>query len=463
VGAVRDAARPPHAVPPEAGAAVSRPTLSVEEGEWAPGGETTNSLVTGDRAFTFPAANLSGQERAAFFSGNAFFNQAWVEAPSSTMARDGLGPTFNARSCSTCHFKDGRGRPPSDGEALESMLFRLSVAGEPGEAPTPDPTYGGQLQPFGIASVSGEGDVRISYSDRVVEYADGGLVVLRVPAYELVDLAFGEPEQSLLISPRVAPHMIGLGLLEAIPLERLEELSDPDDVNHDGISGRINRVWDVSSQEVSAGRFGWKAEQPTVAQQSAGAFLGDMGITTAMFPDEDCPAPQRDCAAAQSGGEPECSETILERVVFYARVIAPPARAAWDGEELLLGKTLFSDLGCAECHVPSHTTGEVDIPQLSAQDIWPYTDLLLHDMGEQLSDERPSFAASGAEWRTPPLWGIGRFDAVNGHTLLLHDGRARGVEEAIVWHAGEALESRRAFLALSGAEREALVAFVESL
>ncbi len=438
--------------------------VGVEEGEWAPGGETTNTLVAGDRAFTFPAENLDGAERAEFFSGNAFFNQAWVEAPSSTTARDGLGPTFNARSCSTCHFKDGRGRPPEEDEALESMLFRLSVPdAEQGQAPKADSTYGGQLQPFAIDGVGGEGNVRIQYEEFSLETADGEIIRLRRPSYELVDLAFGEPETELLLSPRVAPQMIGMGLLEAIPEERLLELVDDDDEDGDGISGRVNRVWNELLGETVVGRFGWKAEQPTVAQQVAGAFLGDMGITTEMFPHENCPPAQEACAAAENGGEPECSPTMFERVVYYSRLIAPPARDRWNTDELLLGKTLFGELGCADCHVPSHTTGQSDIEQLSGQLIWPYTDLLLHDMGEELSDERPSFAASGAEWRTPPLWGIGRFDDVNGHTYLLHDGRARGVQEAIVWHGGEAEASRESYLELTASERDALVHFVESL
>ena len=257
--------------------------------------------------------------------------------------------------------------------------------------------------------------------------------------------------------------MIGLGLLEALPEARLEALADPDDEDGDGISGRINRVYDHERGETAVGRFGWKAEQPTVLQQTAGALLGDMGISSRLFREQNCTAAQTACLAAKDGGEPEIEDAILDKLVLYARTLAVPARRGADGEEVLRGKLLFGEAGCDSCHTPRHETGEGALPELSDQTIWPYTDLLLHDMGDALSDERPSFAAEGREWRTPPLWGLGLVRAVNGHQFLLHDGRARGFAEAILWHGGEGEAAAEAFGAMPAEDRAALLAFLESL
>jgi CxxC motif-containing protein (DUF1111 family) len=336
----------------------------------------------------------------------------------------------------------------------------LSERGEP----LPDPVYGGQLQPFSIAGVPVEGSPRVIYVEVPGEYEDGESYTLLFPEYPIEDLGYGALAPDLRISPRVAPAVIGLGLLEAIPAERLEGLSDPDDEDGDGISGRPNVVWDVSREDFVLGRFGWKAEQPSVRQQSAGAFLGDMGLTSDLFPSADCSEAQPECADATSGGDPEVPGDLLDRVAVYARLTAVPARTGYRDAEVLEGKRLFSQAGCDGCHVARHETGEVsDLVELSSQVIWPYTDLLLHDMGDELSDERPSFEASGNEWRTPPLWGLGRYPVVNGHDRLLHDGRARGVAEAILWHGGEGEAAREAFRTLPVEGRRALVRFVESL
>jgi CxxC motif-containing protein (DUF1111 family) len=257
--------------------------------------------------------------------------------------------------------------------------------------------------------------------------------------------------------------MIGMGQPAAIPEERLEELADPDDEDGDGISGRINRVWDVELGAMAPGRFGWKAEQPTVLQQSAGALSGDMGISSRLFAEQNCPAAQADCIAAQDGGDPEIEDATLDKLVLYSRTLAVPARRGADDATVLRGKLLFDEAGCADCHTPRHVTGTGAIDELSDQTIWPYTDLLLHDMGEALSDDRPSFAAEGSEWRTPPLWGIGLVEQVNKHLFLLHDGRARGFAEAILWHGGEAEASADAFRTLPAEDRAALVRFLESL
>jgi CxxC motif-containing protein (DUF1111 family) len=445
--------------------AESSAELRPEKGENLPGGDTTNQLLFGAKAFTLAAENVTPEHERLFFSGNSFFNSSWVQAPASTTARDGLGPLFNARSCSTCHFEDGRGRPPlTDDEDFTSMLLRIGTGSlADGGEPEGDPNYGGQLQPLAISGVTPEGTPRHTCSHHPGTFADGETYELLAPTYWIEEQAYGPTTGSLAISPRVAPQMIGLGLLEAIPEERLRELADPDDLDGDGISGRANLVLEVETGEFVIGRFGWKSEQPSVPQQSAGAFNGDIGITTSLFPNQDCTGAEPDCASAESGGEPEATDAVLEAVGTYARLLAPPARARYADQEVLQGKELFSEIGCGSCHTPKHETGPSELEELSGQTIWPYTDLLLHDMGEGLSDSRPTFSAEGSEWRTPPLWGIGRIPDVNGHNRLLHDGRARGVGEAILQHGGEGARAREGFVALSSAERALVVTFVESL
>jgi len=438
---------------------------SYEAGEELPGGATTNTLLLGTNAFTTPVRNITEDHEPLFFAGNGFFNQPWVEAPSSTASRDGLGPLFNARSCAACHFKDGRGRPPLESsEPFLGLLLRLSVSGTGQEgAPIPEPTYGGQLQPFSIQGVPAEGRPIVTTTEVDGEFDDGEPFSLAVPQYDILDLAHGPLAPTAELSPRVAPAMIGLGLLQAIPLDRLRSLADPDDDDGDGISGRLNHVWSEEKKTITIGRFGWKAEQPTVRQQAAGAFLGDIGITTSLFSAQTCTETQDACKQAIPGGSPELSDALLHRVDVYSRLLAVPVRVQYNSEDVLRGKTLFRDLGCAGCHTPSHQTGPSDLRELSDQTIWPYTDLLLHDMGAALSDNRPSFSASGNEWRTPPLWGLRLFETVNQHNRLLHDGRARGVVEAILWHGGEGKDSQQAFVSLSANDRALLVAFVESL
>jgi CxxC motif-containing protein (DUF1111 family) len=439
---------------------------SEDDGEGRPGGATTNDLLFGSNVFLPAASNISLDNQRMFATGNAFFNQAWTVAPSSNESRDGLGPLFNARSCSACHFKDGRGRPPIEaGDEFTSMLVRIGAPGTaPGEAPVADPTYGDQLQPFGVDDVPGEGTPRVTYQSLEGRYADGEPYELLAPTYTIDAPSHGPFTADLRMSPRVAPAMIGLGLLQAIPESRLRELEDPDDADGDGISGRLNQVWDVEARALAVGRFGWKAEQPSVRQQAAGAFIGDLGITSSLFPSQECTESELECQSALGGGEPEITDRLLERVVRYSELLAVPARLTFADSNVLRGKGIFSELGCQGCHTPNHrTSATAELEELRDQSIWPYTDLALHDMGDALSDNRSSFAASGNEWRTPPLWGLGHYPVVNGHDRLLHDGRARGVAEAILWHGGEAEASRRAFTELPASDRLDLIAFVESL
>jgi CxxC motif-containing protein (DUF1111 family) len=435
-----------------------------EPGEELSGGETT-VFDTSPKAFGFPAKNLVEEHRAAFFVGHSFFNENWVVAPGSTAGRDGLGPLFNARSCSGCHLRDGRSQPPSVGEPMVSMLMRISIPGAgPHKQPVPDPNYGDQIQGQAIPGVPPEADVYVEYEETAGHFGDGEKFSLRKPRYRLKNLGYGRISNKVLMSPRVAPAMIGLGLLEAVPEETLRGFAEAQKRDGRGICGHLNLVWDKSAGKLAVGRYGWKAEQPSVFQQTAGAFVGDIGITSSLMPDENHTAAQTICAKQPSGGHPEVSDKIFNDVVTYSRTLAVPARRNWTDPTVLRGKALFTQANCAVCHIPKMQTGDcVDLPELSRQIIRPYSDLLLHDMGEDLSDNRPVFEATGCDWRTPPLWGIGLVAKVNGHTCFLHDGRARNLTEAILWHGGEAKGSRETFRAYSKTDRDALLAFLESL
>lgn len=440
---------------------------SIDSTEIYSGGETTVFDISED-AFSFPASNLSADQKTIFEVGNSFFNQNWVTAPSSTTGRDGLGPTFNAASCSSCHLRDGRGSPPqSVDEEFVGLLIRLSTPGEDEKgAPLSEPNYGGQFNHKSIDSVESEGKVSVSYEEITGSFSDGETYTLRKPTYTFSELSFGDFSSDILFSPRIAPIMVGMGLLEAIPEETLLELSDESDADGDGVSGRPNYVWNYELDEKQIGRFGLKSNQPTIFQQVSGAFLGDIGITSSLFSSENCPDIQVACLSSISGGteeEPEISDEILEMVVFYSRTLGVPARRNADDPIVLKGKKIFSEAGCAKCHTPTFTTGESDIPELSNQTIHPYTDLLLHDMGDDLSDNRPDFLATGNEWRTPPLWGIGLVETVNNHSFFLHDGRARNLTEAILWHGGEGESAKEYFKNLSSEDRTNLITFLESL
>ncbi|HKP96860.1 MAG TPA: di-heme oxidoredictase family protein [Fibrobacteria bacterium] len=455
-------------VPAALGLAGCSPTSSEDAEEAAPpdvmqGGETT-VFDEGVNAFSLSARNLDADGKVRFPVGNSLFNQNWVTPPSSTTARDGLGPLFNARSCSSCHFKDGRGRPPEAGGELVSMLFRLSVPGAgPDGGPNPDPVYGGQLSGNAVLGAAAEGRAVIEYFEAAGAYPDGAPYSLLVPSYRVEAWAYGTPSPSLLISPRVAPGMVGLGLLEAIPEADILARVDEGDADGDGVSGRANYVYDVRAGGRRLGRFGWKANQPTVEQQVAGAFAGDIGITSSLFPGKTFTDAQP-LDSLPSGGAPELADTQLDDVVAYSRELAVPARRNWRDPEVRKGSVLFDQAGCAACHVREQRTSATALPAaLAGQTIHPYTDLLLHDMGDSLSDGRPDFLAQGGEWRTPPLWGAGLVHAVNGHTRFLHDGRARSLEEAVLWHGGEAASSRKRYREMSSQDRLALISFLKSL
>ena len=337
---------------------------------------------------------LPAEDRRAFAVGNSFFNRNWVRAPASTTGRDGLGPTFNAQSCSSCHLHDGRGRPPADERDPErGLLLRLSV----GDPPQPVRLYGSQLQDRAIAGVPAEGRIRITRTPRRGRYGDGTPFTLLAPRYAIADRAFGPLPKGVQISPRVAPGVFGVGLLEAVPERTIVEHADPADEDGDGISGRANRVADARTRTSGAlGRFGWKANVPTVEQQNAGAFNGDIGITSPIFRDENCAPGQRACARAKTGGRPEIDEhKLAARDVLHAHAgRARPARRRRARRPTRASATSSASAATpATC--PSCAPATATSPALSDQLIRPYTDLLLHDMGPGLADGRPDGLALG--------------------------------------------------------------------
>jgi len=431
---------------------------------------------TGANAFSVPVALLDKEQAGQFIKGKEQFNEAWVVAPEPGGVW-GLGPTFNEDRCAHCHVNNGRAKAPENGEeAVRGLLVRLSIPGQTKEgAPNPHPAYGDQLQNRGIPGrVPAEGQAVVTYEAREVSLADGEKVVLRVPKIQFMTLQFGELGKDIMISPRIAPAMVGLGLLEAVPEDAI--LANAREQEKFGISGNPNYVWDYENSKTVLGRFGWKANQPNLRQQTAAAFFGDIGATTHFFPEENCPSVQVQCldlpSASKCGGQggctgnyrPEVVPSRLTNITLYLQALAVPARRNVDDAEVQRGEGLFAQAKCGVCHMPQLKTGsKAAIAAASNLLIHPYTDLLLHDMGEELADGRPDFQASGRQWRTPPLWGIGLIRTVSGHENLLHDGRARDVVEAILWHGGDAEKSREAFRTMPKADRAALVKFVESL
>jgi CxxC motif-containing protein (DUF1111 family) len=411
-------------------------------------------------AFSYPSPLLSARDRRAFSVGNAIFRSNWVTAPSSAAGLDGLGPLFNARSCSSCHLRDGRSRPPEPNEHdRHGLLVRIGVR-TPGGSDRPHPAYGDQIQDEATPGLQPEARVGLAWLASKGAYGDGEPFELIAPRYELFDLMHGPLGDDVVLGGRVAPQMIGLGLLESIAEESLLATADPEDRNGDGISGRVHRV---GAGRV-IGRFGWKATQPTVAAQIAAAFVHDMGITSSAHPREPLSSAQRDSILFTSGGEPEITDHKLGRVAFYSRTIAVPARRNVGAPSVLAGEQRFLEYGCASCHVPTWTTAAVAFhPAFAERTFHPYTDLLLHDLGLQLADGKRDGDSHPSEWRTAPLWGIGLIGVVNQHERLLHDGRARGLAEAILWHGGEAKAARERFRTASATQRSELLAFLRSL
>lgn len=426
-------------------------------------------------AYSQPGRTLSERQREAFLRGRAGFNRPWVVFAVST-GDWGVGPTFVTDRCSACHDKGGRGKvPDSPHEQLSSMVVRVSLPGAGvNGAPTPLDHYGEQLQnralqgqspalQFAYAPVPAEADLYLAWQEHEVTLADGTKVSLRSPKLSIEEPAFGELPAGTLTSPRLAPSVFGLGLLEAVPAADLLAIAARQ--RELGFNGRANRVWDAINNAMAMGRFGWKASQPGLRQQIAAAALHDMGVTTSLFSRQNCPPVQTLCRGEVPGNDPELSDAAWDDFEILMLGSAVPARRALDSALAQRGEHLFGQLQCAVCHVPTLRTADYfpRMPELSRQTLHPYTDMLLHDMGEGLADHRPDFAAGGRDWRTPPLWGLGLSRTVNGSRVLLHDGRARSITEAILWHGGEAQGARDGFAALTKEDREVLEAFINSL
>jgi CxxC motif-containing protein (DUF1111 family) len=404
-------------------------------------------------AFSQPAASLSFDERIQFGKGRVIFERLWVPSPAvgSLTRMDGLGPLYNASACSRCHRGNGRGSAPNADRGLKSLVVRVAIPDADGAIVAPDPVYGRQIQTAAIPSHAPEAIVRVTYSERSVTLADGTIVQLRSPSYRLDDLAYGPLHRDAAISPRIAPPMIGLGLLEAIADEDILAGADPADSNRDGISGRAAIFRRANDGAALLGRFGWRAAQPTVLDQAAAAFVDDIGMSTPARLEVfgDCRPAQTECRSAPDGADPyEIDDYSFEMLVHFSRQVGVPERETASDH-------VFIEAGCADCHRPSFDLpGHPGGPPKTIQ---PYTDMLLHDMGDGLAD------GTGREWRTAPLWGLGLTKIVNDEAGFLHDGRAGTILEAVLWHDGEAADARQRVIDMSTEARRALLAFLASL
>lgn len=430
----------------------------VNEARLYAGGETT-AFLSSSNSFSTPATNLHGTDMDTHLDGDAHFEAAFVTAPAEV--NGGIGPIFNNTSCVSCHSRDGRAAFPTDINALSGFFFRVSIPGtnEYG-GPKPVPGYGTQIQNQAIFGYEPEAKFQVTYTAVTETFDDGSQVVLQKPHYKIVEPYYELPE-NIMLSPRLAPPVFGLGLLEAIPESNILQYQDINDANGDGISGKANYVYDIETKTTRLGRFGWKANTSSVLEQCAGAYNGDMGITSYFLPYE--------TGYGQANGDdglgddPEVENEVIDQVVFYCKTLAVPAPRDMDDANVIAGENLFEQIDCAKCHIPEMQTGSSEISAVANQTIYPYTDMLLHDMGEGLADNRPDYLADGREWKTRPLWGIGLTRVVNGHTDYLHDGRAKNLTEAILWHGGEAEASKNKFKALSTEKRQQLLTFINSL
>jgi CxxC motif-containing protein (DUF1111 family) len=434
-------------------------------------------------AYLQPISGLSAEQKKLFREGEKVFNTFWLAVPNDLISQWwdlsrpgpgggewGLGPSFLATSCVSCHVQAGRGKVPDTGGGQVFMQsLRLSIPGEgPDGGPNPDPHYGVQIQSFDTVqrkdktARAGEGDVHVSWEKHSFRFADGSTVELRKPVIQIKHLNFGPLAEGVMMSLRNSQAIFGLGYLEAVSESDILALAELQ--KSQGLNGRPNYVRDDINDKMAIGRFGWKANQPGIQQHIANAFLADIGITSSLYPEQNCPPVQKECLTEKNSGKPELRQELWGPLTFWTLSLDAPAPRDRDKPAVRRGEKLFETAKCSQCHIPELKTGQFDtLPALSGRTIRPYTDMLLHDMGPELADGRPDFRAGGADWRTAPLWGIGLSKQVNGSTSFLHDGRARNVLEAIVWHGGEASASRDHFARLSKRQREDLIAFVQSL
>lgn len=410
------------------------------------------------KAFTHEVNGLSERDQHVHELGDVAFEQTFVAA--GAVRFGGLGPVFNNVSCISCHHNDGKGTPTA-GYATSSLLFRLSLPGvDEHGGPVAVPGYGLQLQDQALFGVSCEAKINISYTDVPVTYPDGSVVTLRQPSYTMAD-QYMPIAPGYLLSPRLAPPVFGTGLLENIPENEILANVDEKDANGDGVTGRANYIYNPYTKKTELGRFGLKANTSSLMLQVATAYQQDMGVTSYVQPVESMYGQSQ---YDKKTDDPELPDSILNAVEFYVRTLGVPARRNTTDPDVKKGEALFMQANCSGCHKPAMQTGvNVTLSQISNQRIHAYTDLLVHDMGEGLADNRPDFLATGREWRTMPLWGIGLFDKTNGTPYYLHDGRARTIEEAILWHDGEAKNAKTQFMKLSKADRDRVIKFLQSL
>lgn len=480
----------------EALAGVPMQTLATFDPQEIKQGGDTGITITSSESYSKPSSNLTASRKGHFFIGNAFFKQPWVIAPASTDSRDGLGALFNVAACQSCHIKDGRGHAPMTAEDdADSLLIRLAMPATTDEQrqklqnslieKVAHPMYGGQLQDRGIQGVPAEAHIAVKWTDKPVTFADGHIETLRAPTFNLTKPGYGAFENELMVSPRVALPMIGLGLLDQIPDADIKKQAVSNNKNNtNDISGKFNWVMDPQTGKHALGRFGWKAGQTKLITQNQSAFNEDMGLTSNIRPHESCMPTQIACLKATTGadeqgnGKPpvEVSDEVVKFVEFYTRNLAVPHRRNADDTLVLAGKKRFYDMGCQSCHTPRYQlpkTADDHIEQ-HGQVIYPYTDLLLHDMGDDLADRtiagklppkdaQVEFLANSYEWRTPALWGIGLAQTVDSQATFLHDGRARTLMEAVLWHGGEAATQQQKVLKLDKQGRAELNAFLKSL
>ena len=412
------------------------------------------------KAFSHPFSALDNDETDRFILGKSFFRIPWVEAPAATTARDGLGPLFSANTCINCHANNGAGvAVDSTGRVKRDLVFRLSLKNDTLDRQTtafePEPNYGGQLSVNGTSDTKYEGLPKVVYTKELFTYSDGEKVELRKPTYSIEKLQYGDLHPRTNIATHIALALVGLGFIEEIAKADILIHEDVNDEDRDGISGKANWIYDAETNSSSLGRFTWKAGAPSVKFQIANAAINDMGLTNPLFPKENCTKTQTDCLKAVKGHhEFDLTAERLEAINYYLTHLKVPLQRPFAQKEA--AKRLYDALTCKKCHIESYRTEK-------GMKISPFSDFLLHDMGEGLSDGHRNFLAEPSEFRTPPLWGIGLYKKVSGEANYLHDGRARSIEEAILWHNGEAKKARDAFAALSKKERTLIIRYLESI
>ena len=443
-------------------------SVPIPESAWLGGKTTLHQLSAGEphHHFMQMATNLGYDNGQPFVLGRrlhhtSFVNGTHDERPVENEVFSEMigkaGPRWVNDSCAGCHVRNGRAAPAPVGEPLDKWVFRVGDANG-----NPHPQLGRALQSRAASGASSEGEASIAFWQE----SNG----LRSPQYQFSGVT---PER---FSARIAPQLVGMGLLEAVSESTILAMEDANDANSDGISGRANRVVDPASGQTRLGRFGYKAATSSVKHQVASAFNNDMGVMTSLLPNPDCGFGQSGCGGSGS----ELADSHLNNLVKYISLLGVRPQRDLNNAAVQRGQTLFSDIGCAGCHKPTlQTSQHHPLAELRDQIIHPYTDLLLHDMGPGLADNLGEGQASGSEWRTAPLWGLGLSACVTGGVInpiggqgnevctpvhsYLHDGRARSIEEAILWHGGEGEAAKNAYQTLSGGQKTDVLSFLRSL